>query len=118
MSGFDGAIGGLNFSVNGQRLLFTRDVSGFEAANYRQLDTRVFQAVFSSGVVTEMNIEKPVGTIDIDVRYSPNEAEYIMMNTSNDGLSIKNIVKFTPALNNTGASRTILFGNASMPDWE
>jgi hypothetical protein len=25
-----GAIGGLNFSVNGQKLAFTRDVSGFE----------------------------------------------------------------------------------------
>lgn len=118
VSGFDGAIGSLNFSINGQRLLFTRDVSGFEDATYRQLDSRVFQAVLSSGVVTEMSTEKPSGTIDIDVRYSPNEAEYIMMNTSNDGLSIKNIVKFTPALNNTGASRTILFGNASMPDWE
>lgn len=118
VSGFNGAIGGLNFSVNGQLLLFTRDVSGFEAANYRQLDSRVFQAVLSSGVITEMNADKPLGTIDVDVRYSPNEAEFILMNTSNDGLSIKNIVKFNPAINNAAASRTILFSNASMPDWE
>jgi hypothetical protein len=65
-----------------------------------------------------MNADKPLGTIDVDVRYSPNEAEFILMNTSNDGLSIKNIVKFNPAINNAAASRTILFSNASMPDWE
>ncbi|MFV8358303.1 hypothetical protein ACNQGB_19235, partial [Flavobacterium sp. XS1P32] len=114
----NGAIGGLNFSINGQRLIFTRDVSGFEDANYRQLDSRVFQAVLSTGVTTEISAEKLIGTIDIDVRLSPNEAEFILMNTSNDGLSIKNIIKYTPAGNNLGASRLILFSNASMPDWE
>ncbi|MFV8333763.1 carboxypeptidase regulatory-like domain-containing protein [Flavobacterium sp. GSP14] len=118
VSGINGAIGGLNFSINGQRLIFTRDVSGFEDANYRQLDSRVFQAVLSTGVTTEISAEKLIGTIDIDVRLSPNEAEFILMNTSNDGLSIKNIIKYTPAGNNLGASRLILFSNASMPDWE
>jgi hypothetical protein len=38
LSGIAGAVG-LNFS---QKLAFTRDVSGYEDANYRQLDTRVF----------------------------------------------------------------------------
>jgi hypothetical protein len=41
LSGIDGALGGLNFSVTGQRIIFTRDVSGYENANYRQLDTRI-----------------------------------------------------------------------------
>lgn len=45
-SGTTGAIGGLNFSITGQKLVFTRDVSGYEDANYRQLDTRVFQYFF------------------------------------------------------------------------
>jgi hypothetical protein len=36
-----------------------------------------------------------------------NEAEFIEY--SNDGLSIKNIIKYTPAGNNLGASRLILF---------
>lgn len=118
LTGTQGAVGGLNFSINGQRLIFTRDVSGFEDANYRQLDTRVFQAVLNTGVITEISAEKTVGTVDLDVRYAPNEAELILMNTSNDGLSIKNIIKYTPANNNVGASRIVLFSNASMPDWE
>jgi hypothetical protein len=42
LSGIAGAVGGLNFTINSQKLAFTRDVSGYEDANYRQLDTRVF----------------------------------------------------------------------------
>ncbi|SHM34330.1 carboxypeptidase regulatory-like domain-containing protein [Flavobacterium xanthum] len=118
ISGTSGAIGGLNFTVNSQKLIFTRDVSGYEDANYRQLDTRVFQYVFSTNLISEAGLEKPAGTLDLDVRYSPNEAELIVTNTSNDGISAKNIVKYTPSINNTGVSRVILFTNASMPDWE
>jgi len=118
ISGLNGAIGGLNFSVTGQKIIFTRDISGFEDANYRQLDTRVFQYVFSTGLTTEIGIDKLTGTLDLDPRYSPNEAEIIIVNTSNDGLSVKNIVRFTPSINNLGASRIVLFSNAYMPDWE
>lgn len=113
-----GAIGGLNFSVNSQNLIFSRDISGFESANYRQLDSRVFRYVFSTNTFSEVGLDKPIGTLDLDVRYSPNEAELIFMNTSNDGLSDKNIIKFTPSINFLGGARKVLFINASMPDWE
>ncbi len=118
ISGIAGAIGGLNFSITGQKLLFTRDVSGFENENYRQLDTQVFQYDFSTSLITQIGIDKPLGTLDLDARYSPNESELIIVNTSNDGLSVKNIVRFTPNINNLGASRAVLFSNAYMPDWE
>lgn len=118
ISGTSGAIGGLNFSIDGQKLIFTRDVSGFEDANYKQLDSRGFQHVLSTSVTTELGLEKPLGTLDLDIRYSPNEAEFIFMNTSNDGLSTKNILKSTLGTSSTGAVRTVLFTNASMPDWE
>jgi len=118
ISGVEGAIGGLNFSVTGQKILFTRDLTGFENANYRQLETRIYQHIFDSGLTTEIQLDKPSGTLDLDVRYSPDESELIFMNTSNDGLSLKNIVKFRPSSNNVEASRVILFSNASMPDWE
>ena len=79
----------------------------------------MFQYFFSSSTASEISLEKPAGTVDLDVRYSPNEAELIIMNTSNDGVSTKNIVKCTPVANNSaGVSRTIIFANASMPDWE
>lgn len=119
LSGTTGAVGGLNFSITGQKLVFTRDISGYEDANYRQLDTRVFQYVFSTNSASEIVGDKPAGTLDLDVRYSPNEAELIIMNTSNDGVSTKNIVRYIPPTNSvTGSSRVVLFTNASMPDWE
>jgi hypothetical protein len=43
--------------------------------------------------------------------------ELLFMNTSNDGLSIKNIIKASPSINNGGVSRTTLFYRYSMPDW-
>ena len=118
LSGIKGALGGLNFSVTGQKLIFTRDISGYENTNYRQLDTRIYQYVFSSSAITEIGYDKPSGSVDLDVRYSPSESELIFVNTSNDGLSVKNIVKLVPPSNSSNATRSILFSNASMPDWE
>lgn len=115
ISGVNGAVGSLNFSVTGQKLLFTRDVSGFENPDYRQLDSRIFQHIFSTNTTAEINTEKPAGTVDIDARYSPNEAEVIFVNTSNDFISARNIQKYLIGI---VASRTTLFTNASMPDWE
>jgi hypothetical protein len=90
----------------------------FEDINYRQLDTRVFQHILSTNITSETGLEKPSGTLDLEVRYSPNEAELLFVNTSNDGISIKNIIKASPSINNGGVSRTTLFSNVSMPDWE
>jgi hypothetical protein len=67
LSGIDGALGGLNFSVTGQRIIFTRDVSGYENANYRQLDTRIYQYVFATATTTDIGLDKPSGTLDLDV---------------------------------------------------
>ncbi|WP_338375248.1 carboxypeptidase regulatory-like domain-containing protein [uncultured Flavobacterium sp.] len=110
-----GAVGGLNFSVSGQRLIFTRDISGYESFNYRQLDTRIFQHVFSTGTTSEISTQKPPGTVDLDVRFSPNEAEVIFVNTSNDFLSTRYIQKYEIG---TVDSRETLFTGATMPDWE
>lgn len=110
-----GAVGGLNFSVSGQKLVFTRDISGFENQDYRQLDSRIFEHVFSTSTTSEIFTEKPPGTVDLDVRYSPNEAELIFVNTSNDFLSTRYIQKY---LIGTLTTRETLFTGATMPDWE
>jgi hypothetical protein len=90
----------------------------FEDINYRQLDTRVFQHILSTNITSETGLEKPSGTLNLEVRYSPNEAELLFVNTSNDGISIKNIIKASFSINNEGVSRTTLFADVSMPDWE
>ena len=118
LSGVNGAAGGLNLSVDKKLLLYTYDVSEFESSSNRQLDTRIFVYEFSTSVATDISIFKGSGTIDLDPRFSPNEAEVIFVNTSNDGISSKSIYKMDINSINTNNNRIELFQNAMMPDWE
>lgn len=112
----NGAAGGLNFSVDGNLLLYTYDISGHQDNHYRQLNTHIFIYNMQTGDVTDVSVasEKPDGTNDLDPRFSPNNAEVIFTNTSNDGISVKNIMKVTLQ----DITRTALFPDAEMPDWE
>ncbi len=111
-----GAAGGLNFSVDGNQLLYTYDVSGHQEPNYRQLDSRIFVYNLLTDTRKDWSAvtSKVSGTNDLDPRFSPNNAEIIFTNTSNDNISPRNIYKITLQDN----ERTALFPNAEMPDWE
>ncbi|MDC8006199.1 carboxypeptidase-like regulatory domain-containing protein [Aureisphaera galaxeae] len=111
-----GAVGGVDFSIDGTKLLYTWDVSGFESASYRQLDSRIFEYDFNTAIATELATDKPSGTNDLDARYSPDEGAVIFMNTSNDGVSQRNIYKFV--FSDVLQLRKLLFTNSFMPDWE
>lgn len=111
-----GALGGLDFSVDGQKLLYTRDISGFENFDYRQLDNRIFIYNTTTNTSTDISEEKDAGTNDLDPRFSPNEAQVIFVNTDNDGVSQRNL--FTSGLTNGENTREELHENARMPDWE
>ncbi|NCT16970.1 MAG: hypothetical protein COZ75_05265 [Flavobacteriaceae bacterium CG_4_8_14_3_um_filter_34_10] len=115
LTGVSGAASGLNLSFDGIKVLYTYDVSGNQNPVYRRLDSRAFIYNIMDGISTDVSEEKPSGTNDLDVRFSPNEAEIIFLNTSNDGVSQKNIWK--RILDNT-TLREQLFTNAFMPDWQ
>jgi len=115
LTGVQGAASGLNLSFDGQNVLYTYDVSANQNATYRRLNSRAFIYNIPGDTTTDVSEDKPGGTNDLDVRFSPNEAEIIFVNTSNDGISQKNIWKIT--LNDTN-SREQLFTNGFMPDWE
>lgn len=115
LTGVSGAVGGLHFSVNNQKLLFTRDISGYQAPDYRQLDTNIFMYDFGTALTIQMAVAKPTGSNDLDVRFSPNEADLLFVNTSNDGVSTRYIQKFTIG---SAGSRTTLYTNGTMPDWK
>ncbi|MHA7058407.1 carboxypeptidase regulatory-like domain-containing protein [Aquimarina sp. M1] len=115
LSGISGAAGSINLSVDGTKLLYCQDVSGFESSDYRQLDSHLFIHSFSDSSSLDISIEKPAGTNDLDARFSPNEAAVIFVNTSNDGISQKNIQTMSIV---EIANRANLIENASMVDWE
>lgn len=115
LSGVNGAAGGLNISINNKLLLYTYDISEYQNSNNRQLDTHIFVYDFAAASVTDISTGKDDGTNDLDPRFSPNEADVIFVNTSNDGISTKSIYKMGVGDNN---DRTLLFTSAVMPDWE
>lgn len=110
-----GAAGGLNYSFDGSKLLYTYDISGNENPQYRQLDTRMFIYDFNTMITTDNSAGKDSGTNDLDARFSPSDAEIIFVNTSNDGISQNDIYQVTIGSPET---RSLLFEDAKMPDWE
>ena len=122
LTGVNGATGGLNFSVDGQFLLYTHDISGYEdiSGNYRQLDSHIFIYDLTSNAVHDISLEseKALGTNDLDPRFSPNNAQVLFMNTSNDNISQRNVMTIDLNSSFTDLTRAVLFNNAEMPDYE
>ena len=114
LSGLNGAVSGLNISANNQKIIYTRDVSGNQNTSYRRFDSRILIYDKGTNTSTELTTIKATGFNDLDVKFSPNEAEIIFTSASNDGISGSSIMK-------TGINidaRTILFNGGSMPDWK
>ena len=114
-----GASGGLNFSVDGKYLLYCRDVSQYQDSEYRQLDSRILLYNLLDDTVRDLSEEsgKTNGTNDLDPRFSPNNSQIIFTNTSNDGISVRNIMVITVS-SGSESTRANLFTNGEMPDWE
>lgn len=110
-----GAVSGLDISFNNNKIIYTRDVSGNENSVYRRFDSRIFIYDAGTNLTTELSAGKQDGFNNFDVKFSPNEAEVIYTNTSNDGISPNNIQK---ANNSTSSSGTDLFKGGSMPEWK
>ena len=66
-------------------------------------------------MVENVSDGKAQGTNDLDPRFSPNESQLIFVNTSNDGVSQKNIFVVNV---NQQESRETSFEDAMMPDWK
>ncbi|RMG83039.1 MAG: hypothetical protein D6714_10460 [Bacteroidetes bacterium] len=113
MPDLPGSTGGAVFSIDGKYILYTYDVSQFESPDGRQLDARIFLYNLTTDVTTDLSVNKPAGTNDLDPRFSPDGAKVIFMNTNNDGISPRNIW----VMNLQGDGRTLLFEDAEMPDW-
>lgn len=111
-----GALGGPVFSIDGQKILFTKDVSGFESVSGegRQLDSRIFMLNLTTGELTDLSEDKPNGTNDLLPRFSPDGAQIIFVNSSNDGLGTPNIY----TMDVDGANRELVIENGTTPSWE
>ncbi|GAA3925313.1 hypothetical protein GCM10022406_09170 [Hymenobacter algoricola] len=110
-----------SFSIDGSRLLYSRDVDGYEQVSGRQLNGHIFmQKLDGTGVVdlsppsTGSITGKPAGTNDLFPRFSPDGAKVIFVNVNNDGISVPEIW----IMDLDGKNRAKLFANATLPDWK
>lgn len=112
-----GAVGGLDWNIGGDKLVYTYDISEYQDPNYRQLDTRIFLYNANNNSHTDLSdvTDKPVGTIDVDPKFSPNDAQIIFTNTSNDGISEKSIYVIDVA---DPSAREKIISNGEMPDYQ
>ncbi len=110
------------FSIEGDKVLFSRDISNFRSEEGRQLDARLFMLTLADrsildisklGSSSSTDTDKPTGTNDLDPRFSPTGRNILFTNTNNDGISIRRL--FTVDI--TGRGRTRVLDNAEMGYW-
>ena len=110
------------FSIDGTRVVYTRDVAGFNSPTGRQLDSHIFiQRVDGSGTPVDVSVgnsssnnNKPVGTNDLTPRFSPDGFRLIFVNRVNDDLGPPELW----TINLDGTGRAKLFNNGFLPDWK
>ena len=113
VNNMEGIIEAPSFSIDNEKVIFTRDVSGYSSGTNRQLDSHVFMIDINTLEIVDLSGSKPEGTNDTNPRMSPNGAYIIFENSSNVSGSEKSIW----TMNLSGSARVELFKNAEMPDW-
>lgn len=113
-----GAVGGIDWNITGEKLVYAYDDSGYQDINYRQLNSSIYLYDFTDQSVTNIsNIsEKPQGTNDYDPQFSPNDAKVVFSNSSNTLHSRKAI--YSIELADYENSRTELISIGGMPDFK
>ncbi len=114
VSDLPGIVENPTFSIDGKQVMYTQDAAGFDAQNGRQLDARIYILDLTSMTVVDVSGNKPAGTNDLEPRFSPNGAQIIFVNTSNEG----DKTKFVYVMDVDGGNRTLLFEGAEMPGWQ
>lgn len=115
LENMEGALGGLDYATDGSKILYTRDINGFENENYRILNSGIFEYYFETGESLEIKTGRSSGFNDLDPKYSPNEGAIIFTRTSNDGISQNDI--YAHYIDGDTVSE-LLFTDAFMSDWE
>ena len=111
-----------SFSIDGRRLMYTRDVDGFDNGTGRQLNAHIFtQNLDGSGLLDvsgagsgSATSGKPLGFNDVFPRYAPDGSKIIFVQVNNVFQSVPDIF----VMDLDGRSRTRLFQNATLPDWK
>lgn len=105
------------FSIDGSSIVYSKDVNAYRNDNGRQLDARIFVYEFDSKTSKDLsrkaNSGKPLGTNDLEPRFSPNNSAIIFSNASNETSSDVSIYTLDISTN----ARLKILSNAMMGTW-
>ena len=111
-----------SFSIDGRRLMYTRDLDGFDNGTGRQLNAHVFTQNLDGTGLVDVSVGpggtagggKPIGYNDVVPRYAPDGSKIIFVQINNVAQSVPDIY----IMELDGRSRVRLFQNATLPDWK
>lgn len=109
-----GAMESPSFSPDGQKILFTKDLDGYENQTGRQLNSQILLISVDKSDTTFVSINKPVGINDFFPRFAPDGSKIIFSAVRNDNSGVKEI--YTVETN--GDNRTLMTSNGTMPYWK
>lgn len=109
----DGIVQSPSWSIDGESILFTHDVSGNESIEGRMLNSQIFSLNLSTMDTTQLSQNKPQGTNDMYPRYSPTGAQIIFTNAPNDKSEAPDIY----VMDDDGGNREQLVEGGSLPFW-
>lgn len=115
ISGVTGTVGGVDISVDGSKVLYTHDISGYESDSGRQLNSRMYTYRLSDGAVVDVSAEKTNGTNDTDVRFSSNESLVLFVNSSSSASSGK-VMYVNISADGLPVERTQIAPSGKMPN--
>ncbi len=111
-----GALESPVFSIDGKKILYTYDISGFQSVQGRQLDARIFEYNIETQETREISVHKPSGTNDLFPRYTDNGARITFINTENVLDSRRDLwIMHSDSINSQ--DRKLLINNVEAPDW-
>jgi TolB protein len=101
-----------SFTPDGNGIIYTRDISGFESDLERQLNTHIFRVNLDGTELTDLSLEKPQGTNDLYPSFSGSGGEIIFANAPSNKMEESKIYTMTPE----GMKRTFLFPEGKYPE--
>lgn len=108
------------FSIDGNFIVYSKDVNAYRNDDGRQLDARIFIYEFATKIIKDYsgkdanaNNGKSMGTNDLEPRYSPNNSAIIFSNGSNETSSDVSIYTLDLSTN----ARLKILSNAMMGTW-
>lgn len=105
------------FSPDGKSILYTKDISGHEVPEGRQLNSHIFLFDLNAKTEVDLSSGKPDGTNDLYPRFSPDGAKVIFTSVNNTGSGVRDV--YTLQINESGLNRgrSKIISDAEMADW-